>query len=131
MVLYENGFMKLSFDPVSDILLVDLPPVDNILMPEIKMSFSLIIDYARNYDVKRLLFNAKETQAEVEEASFSPIVSDFILGLQTTRLQKIARIASANFARENTIKRVFKDKIIFIQFKTFPEVEPALEWLKE
>ncbi|WP_157433441.1 hypothetical protein [Adhaeribacter aquaticus] len=131
MVLYENGFMKLDFDPTTDILTVDLPPVDNILLPEIEMSFGLVIEYARNYDVKRLLFNAKETKVEVEETTFSPIVTNFIQGLQTTRVQKIARITSASYAKENMISNLFKENVMPIQFRIFTELHDALEWLIE
>ncbi|MBC3541411.1 hypothetical protein ACFSC6_15350 [Rufibacter sediminis] len=131
MIIYNSGFLILDYDPGTDILTVSLPPMEDILIPEISRSFGIIVENARNYDIKRLLFNASDAQAEVQEEAFVPVISEFVKNLCSTRVQKIARVTSSSFFREHVVKKVFKESPSSIQFQSFTEVEPALEWLKE
>ncbi|WP_205503784.1 hypothetical protein [Rufibacter psychrotolerans] len=131
MILYNSGFLTLEFDPGTDILSVNLPPVRDILLPEISRSFGIIVEHARNYDIKKLLFDARETQVDVQEDVFAPLISKFVQDLAATRVQKVARVVSSSVFREHLVSKVFNSNYLPIQFESFSEVEPAIEWLKQ
>ncbi len=130
MIIYNSGFLILDFDPSTDILSVTMPPVSDILLPEISRSFDVIVEHSRNYDIKRLLFDARETQVDVREEVFAPIISQFVQDLATTRVQKVARVISSSVFREHVVRKVFNNNVLPIQFESFSEMEPAVEWLK-
>ncbi|WP_345169469.1 hypothetical protein [Nibribacter koreensis] len=131
MIIYKSGFLTLHYTPSTDILTVNFPPVEDILNTEISRSFGIIVECTRNYDIKKLLFDARGTQVEVQEETFAPIISHFVKSLATTRVQKIARVASSNLFKEHVVKRVFNDTKLLIQFQSFTELEPAVDWLTQ
>ncbi|WP_210466826.1 hypothetical protein [Rufibacter roseolus] len=88
------------------------------------------MEHSRNYDIKRLLFDARETQVDVREEVFAPIISQFVQDLATTRVQKVARVISSSVFREHVVRKVFNNNVLPIQFESFSEMEPAVEWLK-
>ncbi|WP_207430901.1 hypothetical protein [Sabulibacter ruber] len=131
MIIYNSGFLSLDYDPSTDIMSVSLPPVSDILVPEINRSFGIIVEHARNYDIKKLLFDARETQVDIQEDVFAPVIAHFVQSLASTRVQKIARVISSSIFREHVVRKVFNNNELRIQFQSFTETEPALEWLKE
>ncbi|KAA3439772.1 hypothetical protein [Rufibacter hautae] len=130
MIIYNSAFLTLDFDPSVDILSVTMPPVNDILVPEINRSFAIIVENVRNYDIKRLLFDARETRVDVQEEVFAPVITQFVLDLATTRVQKVARVSSTSVFREHVVSKVFNNNVLPIQFESFSEIEPAIEWLK-
>ncbi|ALI98930.1 hypothetical protein [Rufibacter tibetensis] len=130
MNIYNSGFLNLEYDPSTDILSVNFPPVSDILMPEISSSFGVIVEHVRNYDIKKLLFDAKDTQVDVDEEEFSPVIAQFARSLSSTRVQKIARVVSSSHYREHVVRKVFKDKELPILFQSFTELDSAIAWLK-
>ncbi|WP_210465210.1 hypothetical protein [Rufibacter roseolus] len=130
MIIYNSAFLTLDFDPSMDILSVAMQPMNDILIPEINRSFAIIVENARNYDIKRLLFDARETRVDVQEEVFAPVITQFVLDLATTRVQKVARVSSTSVFREHVVRKVFNNNVLPIQFESFSEIEPAIEWLK-
>ncbi|WP_210489217.1 hypothetical protein [Rufibacter aurantiacus] len=130
MIIYNSAFLTLDFDPSMDILSVTMQPMSDILVPEINRSFAIIVENARNYDIKRLLFDARETRVDVQEEVFAPVLTQFVLDLAATRVQKVARVSSTSVFREHVVRKVFNNNVLPIQFESFSEIEPAIEWLK-
>ncbi|RNI29087.1 hypothetical protein [Rufibacter latericius] len=130
MVIYNSGFLILDYDPTTDILTVSFPPVDDILFPEISRSFGLIVEHARNYDIKKVLIDARNTQVDLQEVEFAVVIEEFVRYLSTTRVEKIARLSSPSFFRENLVEKVFMENHSHIQFQSFNDSEVAIEWLK-
>ncbi|WP_089320749.1 hypothetical protein [Pontibacter ummariensis] len=129
MIIYENSFIKLDYNPATDVLLVDMPRIDTMIMPEVRSALAIIAEHVRNYDVKRLLVDARQTKVEVNEESYTALISEFSQSLMTTRLQKVARIVSASEVREKAVKKVYERDGLPLQFKNFEEMAPAIEWL--
>ncbi|RNI24083.1 hypothetical protein [Rufibacter latericius] len=129
MNIYTSGFLNLEYDPATDIMSVSFPPVSDILVPEISSSFGIIVEHVRNYDSKKLLFDARDTQVDVGEEVFAPVIAHFVKSLTSTRVQKIARIISSSHFREHVVRKVFKGNKLPIQFQSFTEVAPAISWL--
>ncbi|GAB3528705.1 hypothetical protein GCM10027443_07030 [Pontibacter brevis] len=129
MILFQNGFVKLDYDPTTDILYVDMPTVDNLVLPEVRQALRIIVEHVRNYDVKRLLIDARKTEVEVSEETYATMLADFRQNLMATRLKKLARIVSGSTIRENAVKKVYEKQKLTIEIRSFTEVAPAVEWL--
>lgn len=129
MIIFENGLIKLDYDPSTDILFVDMPTVNSIVMPEVRRALAIIVEHVRNYDVKRLLIDARKTEVEVNEESYATMIGNFSGELLATRIQRVARIVTHSEVRENVVREVYKKKQLPIDFQSFTEIAPAVEWL--
>ena len=131
MIIFKNNFLKLDYNPATDILLVDMPTVDNVTLPEVEGALDVIVEHVRNYDVKKLLVDARKTRVEGNQESYAALVAEFSRQLMTTRLQKLARIVSTSEVRESAVKKVYEEKKLPLEFRSFIEIGPAVEWLME
>ncbi|WP_026463851.1 hypothetical protein [Adhaeribacter aquaticus] len=131
MIVYENPFIKMDYDPATDILVTQMPDVDTLILPEINRFLGIIVEQVRNYDVKKLLVDARKTQVEVNEETYSAMMSDFLHALLSTHLQKLARIVSSSTVRESAVKNVYTGPKLPIQLQSFTDITSAIDWLKE
>ena len=131
MVIYKNGFICLYFDPATDILTFEMPNVDNVVMPEMKRTLDIIVEHARNYDVKRILLDARNTDIWVEAGDYAGIIAPFYKNLEATRVQRVARIVKPDSKREHIVKKVLEVAPQSIQVRQFTDEISASEWLKE
>ena len=130
MVIYKNGFLKLDYEPATDILSFEMPNVDDVMMPEMKRSLTVIVEHVRNYDVKRLLLDARHTNISVDEDSYACILSEFYQNLIATRVQKIARLVTLDSKREKVVQKLLDSISLPVELKRFTEASAAFDWLK-
>ncbi|MFT2009105.1 hypothetical protein ACMA1I_10560 [Pontibacter sp. 13R65] len=130
MIIFKNGFVTLEYAPASDILSFEMPNVDDIVMPEMKRSLTIIVEHVRNYDVKRILLDARQTCVLVDDNSYAQIISDFYRDMMATRVQKIARLITPDSIRERVVKKLLDNTNLSIEVQWFTEVGSAVEWLK-
>ncbi|WP_210462829.1 hypothetical protein [Rufibacter roseolus] len=126
MIIYENGFVKIHYDPAEDIMFATLPQIDNSLFTEVRRSYDIVVDHVKSYDVKKLLIDASQTQVKVPEEVLLPIFSHFIKGLSSSRLQRLARIISSNISRERIIELTFMHTSPPFQYEGFPHSHQAI-----
>lgn len=131
MVIFKNVFLKLDYDPVTDILSAEMPDVDVVTLPEIKRLLSILVEHVRIYDVKKLLIDARKTQVNVDEESYTVLIGEFLKELMDTRLQKLARIVSNSTIREGVVRSVYDERKFPVKLESFTEVPMALEWLNQ
>ena len=131
MIIFKNGFICLFFEPATDILTFEMPNVDSVVMPEMKRSLDIIVEHARNYDVKRILLDARNTDIWVEENEYAGIIAAFYLNLSATRVQRVARIVKLESKREGIVKKVLDAAALPMQVRRFIDEAPAREWLLE
>lgn len=129
MILFDNGLIKLDYNPTTDILFVDMPSVNYSIVPEFRHALETIVENVRTYDVKKLLVEARKSVVDLQMDEYLRLVMQFNRDLNATRLQKGARIVSANNDRENLVKEAVLAIQPTYQFQTFTEHEPALLWL--
>ncbi|RDV11947.1 hypothetical protein DXT99_23275 [Pontibacter diazotrophicus] len=129
MNIFHNSFIKLDYEPTTDVLSVNMPTVNVVNMSEVKHTLEIIVEHVRSYDVKRLLVDARKTEIEIDEDIYTAIVSEFSRSLMATRLQKVARIVSSSTVRENVVKKVYGENKLTLEFKNFTDIAPAMEWL--
>jgi hypothetical protein len=130
MIIFKNGFITLDYDPASDILSFIMPSVNDVVMPEMRRCLGVIVEHVRNYDVKKVLLDARETDIGVEKESYSTVIAEFYRGLAATRLQKVARLVAPGSQRERIIRGIFEDIHFPMEVRAFAEAAPAVEWLK-
>lgn len=130
MILFKNGFISLDYDPTKDIMFVDMPTVNHVVMPEVREALKIIVEHVRNYDVKNLLVDARKTEVDVSEESYAAIVAEFSQNLMATRLKKLARIVTPSPVRENAVKKVYQENKLSIDFQNFTDLASAIEWLE-
>lgn len=130
MILFKNSYITLEYDPQTDILSVDMPTVDHLILPEVKLTLNILVEHVRNYNVKKLLVDARKTVVEVDETTYTHLVEGFSRELMATNIEKVARIVTKSTIREGVVKKVYGKEDLPIKFRSFEEREEALEWLK-
>lgn len=129
MILFQNGFVRLVYDPSKDILSVEMPSVNYDLAADFKKALDIVVENVRNYDVKRLLVDARQSVIELEMEEYGAIVTQFSYDIKATRLQKVARVVSDSRERENMVRRVMDEVQPVLVMKSFTDVPSAIEWL--
>ncbi|MDB5263473.1 MAG: hypothetical protein JWQ14_2756 [Adhaeribacter sp.] len=130
MILYNSPLIRLEYAPATDILTADLSASYEFYAMEVQEALNTIAKYIRHYDVKRLLMDSRKRIVQIENDRYAAIMSAFMQELETTRLQKLARLQTGNTDRENLAKTMQAQFIRTFQMKTFPEMDQALDWLK-
>ncbi len=133
MLLYQNGLIKLDYDPGKDILCVQYPDLHEFLLPEIHHSVDVIIETVRNYDIKSLLLDGRQTIVTTPPEYGREIALKLATGLAHTRLQKLARLESFNpevekraIANEQAVHTTVSPPF---ELKNFTDEGQARAWL--
>jgi hypothetical protein len=129
MILFESPLIRLDYAPATDILTADLSATYEFYYLEVREALNTLVNAVRHYDVKRLLMDSRKRIVQIEEEKYTALMREFVLGLQTTRLEKLARLHTGNPSRENIAKTLQAEVSHFVM-ATFTEKEPALTWLK-
>jgi hypothetical protein len=67
---------------------------------------------------------------QIEAEKYTALMTDFVIELETTRLQKLARLHTGDIMRENIAQKMQEQIASSFTIKTFTAPEPALDWLK-
>ncbi|AMM50751.1 hypothetical protein TH61_05555 [Rufibacter sp. DG15C] len=135
MILFQNRLIVLDYSPSTDVLSVEWPSVSAYDLPEVEQSLNTLVEYIRNYDVKRLLIDSTKAaiSPELDMVEYQAIVTEFAHRLTKTRLQKSARIMHADLVREK-ISREIGDQVskkanLKLENRNFYNRVEALAWL--
>lgn len=131
MVLYDNSLVRLNYNPATDILDVDCPDFNPLIMAEVKDAFNIIVDTVKHYDVKKLLIDSSKAQIDISDKSHREVLVKFARDLMGTRLQKFARVGTNDTLRENSVNKAREDAMFSIAFQNFPDKATALAWLNK
>lgn len=133
MILLKNCDIKLDYNPATDILEIEYPDMYSYQLSEINYNMGLMVASIKNYDIKKLLFDSSKTVIQVSEHEYSEVMDELLLLLAETRLQKVARIALSDKARERIehYKVVEQEKLLKLPFsiETFKNRSDAKAWL--
>lgn len=129
MILYQNGIIKLDYDPATDILLLEWPDFHTYLMPDIGHSISILLETIRNYDVKNILIDSSKTIMDVDDAEYKTVMHQFVQDVMKTRLRKMARIETNDFTREQNMNMLEEETRPTFLFKNFKDRSSAFQWL--
>ncbi|NDK55812.1 hypothetical protein [Pontibacter fetidus] len=136
MLLHKDGLIELNYDVKWDVLSVRWPDLNGITISELEFSFAKLIDTLRHYDIKNMLIDTTASKvSEITQEQHLSLLIRFVKLVMTTRLQKLARIETADAGRENVVDIAAEEAInrlgIQFDFRNFSDEVSALEWLKQ
>ncbi|MER2996782.1 hypothetical protein [Pontibacter populi] len=135
MLLHKDGLIELNYDVVQDILSFRWPDLSGMTMPEIDFSLKKLIDTLRHYDIKNLLVDSRQSKTDLSKDEHLALLLRFSEYLMSTRLQKMARLATSDLSRENVVDFAVEEAVnrigITFVFRNFTDEASALKWLGE
>ncbi|WP_162426828.1 hypothetical protein [Pontibacter pudoricolor] len=135
MLLHKDGLIELKYDVVQDILFLRWPDMSGMTMPEIEFSLKKLIDTLRHYDIKNLLIDSRESKADLDKEEHRALMLRFSEYLTSTRLKKMARLATTDLHRENVVDHAVEEATnrlgITFEFRNFADEAGALKWIRE
>ncbi|SIT77195.1 hypothetical protein [Pontibacter indicus] len=134
MILLQNSILRLEYDPATDILQVRYPDLQRYHMAEIRHSLQIMVQTIRNYDVRKLLLDARTTAVEIDEEENRQLTLDLTAMLSKTRLMKVARVQpfdpQSEARAQQNIEAARKAGVLTYDVATFTSPVAALNWLK-
>ena len=137
MILFRNALIVLEYEPSTDILTVEWPNLETYLLPEVRMALKTLVEYIRSYDVKRLLIDASKSKTApglMDSPEYKEVITNFVIDLSQTRLQKSARIIALDPEREIKTQKLTTEIRSETKFQVknqeFHTKEEAIAWLK-
>lgn len=131
MNIFDNGFINLEYDPVIDVIYVIMPTVDRTDLPKVEQSLAIIVEHVKNFYIRNMLLDVRDAKVFINEKAYASMISNFSRALLDSHLQKMARVVDESSLRESIVHDIFIDKTLSLVARSFTEVVPALEWLKE
>jgi len=133
MIIPSTSFIRLDYNPATDILSVELPDIRHFSISEVNRSLQLVVEAIANYDIKKLFLDSSKAVIEVEDEAYRQVIMNFGRDLMKTRLQRLARIGSSIYAQEQRASRVAEEArqtmALPIEFQNFSSKAEAMEWL--
>lgn len=128
-MIIPNKFIKLDYNPTTDVLFIEWPNMHEYSLPEVKYIIDEIVETVKHYDIKRILTDSRESAITVDKAAYSSMINQLALDLSKTRLLKFARLATPDPNREQIARDAAALVVGEIQYKSFESTEEAIEWL--
>lgn len=135
MLLLKDSLVELYYDVTADVLSMKWPDLTGLTKSEIQHSLQKVIDTLKHYDIKKFLVDARENKVEVPEEVHKQVAYQFSIDLKSTRVEKMARIASTNLEREKRtylVRQAINQELTFnLEYQEFNDGEAALSWLQK
>lgn len=133
MILHKDRYFEHLYDVKLDLVRVTWPDIENIYLPEIFHSVSVLVENVRNYNIRNLLVDARDTKLLTSYEEADRVVKAFTEGLAQSRLQKLARVESLNSQRENMLQHLTNQMNATYSYTTmfFKDYNSAMEWLQQ
>ncbi|QMU26510.1 hypothetical protein [Adhaeribacter radiodurans] len=133
MILFDNGFFHLDYDPATDTVFVKLPDMRTQGLSEAEECFRIMVEHVNNYHVQNLLLDSRQALVEVGDTEYNHLIYRVSLQLKKTNLKKVARLASSLPKLESMAHwvqaQVLTSPPASYLIKNFTSQEAALEWL--
>ncbi|EJF08208.1 hypothetical protein [Pontibacter sp. BAB1700] len=130
-MIIPNKFLKLDYNPTKDILFVDWPNMHSYTLPEVTYIINEVVETVRSYDIKRILTDTRQSKVTVPMEEYAGIINNLALQLASTRLQKFAKLKTADPDRETISSNAAALVVGSIMYRSFESMEEAIEWLVE
>src|SRR5688572_27022107 len=133
MILHSDRYFEHLYDVKLDMVSIKWPTIESIYLPEILNSVSILVENVINYNIRNMLVDASDTKLLADYADADKVVNMFVDGLAKSRLEKLARIESANTYREIILKLLASEMNNRYQYETrfFNDYVSAYKWLEQ
>lgn len=133
MIIHQDSLLVLQYEPSTDNVVVKWPDLLDVPNAVIEHSFSKLIQNINNYHITKLLLDSRGSRSNVPDEEYKPLALQLIMGLASTRIQKIARLISNDPARETRAKNYSQEVQTKMHFnfksQEFEDQESAMTWL--
>lgn len=133
MILYENGFIKLDYNPSTDVLYVKCPDIYEQELLFIHKAIRVVVEAVASHGIKNFVLDASRTEMDMSSENHGIVMAHFASDLVATGLQKLARIVSEDTAREKRVeafvKAFYEEEKPTIGFRNFTSKAAAIDWI--
>lgn len=126
----HSEIVNLYYNPTTDVLSVEWPDIHTYNMDEIRSALGDIVLNIRNFGVKRLLIDSRKTVIGISNGQYEKITTQFIKDIIASPIEKVARMESADAARETRLAGLISGCRMTIAFRNFATKEEAVKWLE-
>jgi hypothetical protein len=133
MILHSDRYFEHLYDVKLDMVSIKWPTIESIYLPEILNSVSILVENVINYNIRNMLVDASDTRILADYDDADKVVNMFVDGLAKSRLEKLARVESANTDREIILKLLASEMNNKYQYETrfFNDYGSAYKWLEQ
>lgn len=134
MELYSDHTVLLDYDPAHDILTASLQVRRAYDAGEVRRAFISIATCVREYHICCLLLDFTNNTLDLKEDEYKYTMAQLTVALLQTPLRKVARVETADAAREQKILNTFefiKEAVsVPVSVRMFPNRQEAYQWLQ-
>lgn len=128
-MIIPSKFLKLEYNPATDILYVEWPDIYEFSSPELKFILGEVINTIRSYDVKKVLADSTKSVVTLDPAEYEMILDQFTKDLMDTRLERFARLTTGQGFREYAAGKVAEALQGICNVQNFNDKDEAINWL--
>lgn len=128
-MIIPSKFLKLEYNPATDILYVEWPDIYEYSSPELKFILGEVLNTIRSYDVKKVLADSTRSRVTLNPVEYEEIVDQFTKNLMDTRLEKFARLTTGQGFREYAAGKAAEALQGICNVENFYDLEEAINWL--
>lgn len=109
MLLYKDSLVEIKCIIQQDVLSVQLLGKQQYSSSELKKVFTSTIVSNREYDVKNVLIDFGRNTVSILDKEYKVIMSQLAVGLNATKVNKIARVAPKDPVREQKVESLYRE----------------------
>ncbi|WP_276497087.1 hypothetical protein [Pontibacter litorisediminis] len=128
-MLIPCQFIKLEFDPATDVLYLEWPNIHDYTVYELRFILTELVSTIKHYDIKKVLADSRNSDLTLPEQEYEAIVAQFAEELCGTRLQKFARLTTGQPPREKAAQKAAEHVKDRFEVRGFYTLEEAMAWL--
>ncbi|GAA4431278.1 hypothetical protein GCM10023188_18650 [Pontibacter saemangeumensis] len=127
----HSELVNLDYNPATDVLTVEWPDIRACQADEISLALGDIVGNIRNFGVRRLLVDSRKTAGGISDGQYEKVTARFIRDIIASPVEKVARLESADAAREARLAGLVRGCRMTIAFRNFATREEAVRWLEQ
>lgn len=128
-MIIPNKFIKLDYNPTTDVLFVEWPNMHDYTLPEIEFILEELVNTVKYYNVRRILADSRKSKITLRDDAYAQVVNQLVQMLNATHLEKFARLVTTEANRESIANNAATLLNGSIQYQSFANTDVAIAWL--
>lgn len=133
-VLYSDELIRLEYAIAQEILHVEPQDQRRLCPSEVKRIFMSIVACGREHKIPRILLDFTQNAIDMTEGEYKALMTQLAVGLMPTAIQKVARVATEDPAREQKVNSTYEEiqaaVDLALEFRNFTSRSEAIRWLR-
>jgi hypothetical protein len=133
VILFEDGYIKLEYDPGTGVLQAPCPDIEYADLLNIHKAFTVVVKTIAQHNIRKFLLDASRSSIDVSDEDHLMVIVQFASDLMKTNLRQLARVKSIHPKREQRMELVLQQSQAKVPFviANFDTKADALSWLME